>query len=104
MRHAEHHAKNRTSLCSLDQKTLFFDLPLINNNNNHNNNNNNSNNNNNNNGNDEENATAKTMSEMPENYMKLPKNDKTAVTQTTATAGQKFWKRQQTTQTDDKNG
>ena len=28
--HAEHHAKNRTSLSGLDQKTLFFDLPLIN--------------------------------------------------------------------------
>ena len=27
--HAEHHAKNRTSLSGLDQKTLFFDLPLI---------------------------------------------------------------------------
>ena len=27
--HAEHHAKNRTSLCGLDQRTLFFDLPLI---------------------------------------------------------------------------
>ena len=27
--HAEHHSKNRTSLCGLDQKTLFFDLPLI---------------------------------------------------------------------------
>ena len=29
LRHAEHHAKNRTSLCGLDQETLFFDLPLI---------------------------------------------------------------------------
>ena len=28
LRHAEHHAKNPTSLCGLDQ-TLFFDLPLI---------------------------------------------------------------------------
>ena len=28
--HAEHHAKNRTSLSDLDQKTLFFDLPLNN--------------------------------------------------------------------------
>ena len=24
LKHAEHHAKNRTSLCSLDQETLFF--------------------------------------------------------------------------------
>ena len=30
LRHAEHHAKNRRSLCGLDQETLFFDLPLIN--------------------------------------------------------------------------
>ena len=44
-------------------------------------------------GNDEENATAKTMSEMPENCMKLPKNDKTAAIQTTATAGQKILKK-----------
>ena len=29
LRHAEHHAKNRTSLVGLDQETLFFDLPLI---------------------------------------------------------------------------
>ena len=30
MGHAGHHAKNRTSLSGLDQKTLFFDLPLNN--------------------------------------------------------------------------
>ena len=29
LRHAEHHAKDRTSLCDLDQETLFFDWPLI---------------------------------------------------------------------------
>ena len=29
LRHAEHHAKNRTSLRGLDQETLFFDWPLI---------------------------------------------------------------------------
>ena len=29
LRHAEHHAKNRTSLCGLHQETLFFDWPLI---------------------------------------------------------------------------
>ena len=25
LRHAEHHAKNRTSLCGLDHDTLFFE-------------------------------------------------------------------------------
>ena len=29
LRHAEHHAKNRTSLCGPDQETLFFDWPPI---------------------------------------------------------------------------
>ena len=29
LRHAEHHAKNRTSQCGLDQEILFFDWPLI---------------------------------------------------------------------------
>ena len=27
LRHAEHHAKNRTSLCGRDQETLFFTDP-----------------------------------------------------------------------------
>ena len=27
--YAEHYAKNRTSLCDLDQKTLFFTYPLF---------------------------------------------------------------------------
>ena len=29
LRHAEHHTKNRTSLCGLDHETLFFDWPLM---------------------------------------------------------------------------
>ena len=29
LRHAEHHAKNRTSLCSLDHDTLFMNDPLL---------------------------------------------------------------------------
>ena len=27
--HAEHHAKNRTSLCGLDKETLFLTDPLL---------------------------------------------------------------------------
>ena len=30
LRHAEHHAKNRTCLRGLDHDTLFFEKPLIN--------------------------------------------------------------------------